>query len=263
LKVKSRPSSVLVTRPAHQADHLVDLIEQRGWRAIRFPVLEILPVTYSDKVKNQLQRLHCFDALIFISANAVNFALQANGGKIDSFKNHRIAAVGRATAKALEAVGLPVAWVPSTGFNSEALLAMPEFKAVKGQSLLIVRGEGGLETLAETLRARGAVVEYLEVYRRIKPECNNRQVIQLLKRRELDVITVTSGEALQNLVDMLDQDSRPEMLAVPLVVISERMKDLAETMGFKQIIIADSPADAAILEKVTTVCNGEYSGRIE
>lgn len=251
---KSRPVSVLVTRPAHQAGYLVDLIEQRGWCAIRFPVLEILPVTHSDKVKNLLQRLHCFDALIFISANAVNFALQANGGRIDPFKNHRIAAVGRATAKALEAAGLAVAWVPATGFNSEALLDMPEFKVVEGRSFLIVRGEGGLETLANTLRARGATVEYLEVYRRIKPEPDSRQVVQLLERRELDAITVTSGEALQNLTDMLGRDRRPELLAVPLVVISERMKDLAETMGFKRISVADSPADAAILEKVTTVC---------
>lgn len=253
---------MLVTRPAHQADHLVDLVERQGARAIRFPVLGILPMPQSDKVKNILNKLPCFDVLLFVSANAVNFALQANGGKIDPFKNHRIAAVGRATAKALETAGLPVSWVPESGFNSEALLAMPELQSVKGMRFLIVRGEGGRETLADTLNARGAVVEYLEVYKRIKPETDNSQVVQLLERRELDVVTATSGEALQNLTDMLNRDGL-ELLSVPLVVVSERMKGMAEAMGYKRIAIAESPTDAAILEKVTTVCNGEYSGRIE
>ncbi|MGR9115449.1 MAG: uroporphyrinogen-III synthase [Gammaproteobacteria bacterium] len=252
-----RPRCVLVTRPTHQSVQLSELIEQRGWRVVRFPTLEILPAFHSNKVARLLRRLHDFDTLIFISANAVNFALQANGGKIDPFNNHRIAAVGRATARALEAAGLRVALLPSTGFNSEALLDLPEFRVVKGQSFLIVRGEGGRETLADTLRDRGAIVEYLEVYKRIRPKSDNGQVAQLLKSRELDVITITSGEALQNFMAMLDRESQHMALAVPLIVISERMKEIAEELGFKTILIADSPADAAIFEKVTTVCNGE------
>ena len=254
---------MLVTRPVHQSGHLIELIEQRGWRAIQFPAIEILPAIHSGRVEILLQRLYCFDTLIFISANAVNFALQANGGKIDLFKNHRIAAVGGATAKALEAAGLAVTWTPAAGFNSEALLEMPAFKEVKGRSVMIVRGEGGRETLADTLRARGAIVEYLEVYRRVKPECDPGLVVRLLENHELDVITITSGEALRNFMEMLGRVIRFETLAVPLVVISERLKDMAETMGFQKIAIADSPADAAILEKVTSMYNGEYSGRIE
>ncbi|MGR9045302.1 MAG: uroporphyrinogen-III synthase [Gammaproteobacteria bacterium] len=255
--------TVLVTRPAHQAEHLVELIERRGWRAVLFPVLEILPVMGSEKLNSLLPRLEHFDILIFISANAVNFALQANGGKIDLFENHRIAAVGRATAKALEMAGLSVDWLPTSGFNSEALLEMPAFQRVEGRSLLIVRGEGGRETLADTLRARGATVEYLEVYKRIRPESDNRPVVRLLERHELDVITLTSGEALQNLMVMLGQNCRSELCTVPLVVISQRMKDMAEAMGFETVMVADSPADTAMIETITKVCNGEYSGRIE
>ncbi len=263
MNIPSRPVAVLVTRPAHQAAHLAELVEQRGWRAVRFPALEIIPVKPVDKVNSMLQRIDLFDALIFISVNAVNFALQANDGKIDRFKNHRIAAVGRATATALETAGLAVTWVPEAGFNSEALLAMPELQAIGGRSFLLVRGESGRELLADTLRARGATVEYLEVYRRIQPECDNTFVKQLLSRRELDVITVTSVEALENLTAMLGLQIQDKVLLVPLVVISERMRNKARAMGFKRIVIADSPSDAAIVETVSTVCNGEYSGRIE
>ncbi|MGR9053083.1 MAG: uroporphyrinogen-III synthase, partial [Gammaproteobacteria bacterium] len=164
----SRPFTILVTRPSHQAGRLAALIGQKRWRAVLFPTLEIVPNLQSDSFHCLFDRLEKFDQSIFISANAVNFAVSANNGKIDTFSNHRIAAVGRATADALVALGLKVC-VPDTGNDSESLLAMSEFENVSGQSILIIRGEGGRETLADTLRERGAKVEYLEVYRRIKP----------------------------------------------------------------------------------------------
>ena len=254
---------VLVTRPEHQADNLVRLIERRGWHAIRFPVLEIVPAVKPDAQPFSCVRDKRFDAVIFISANAVNFALRANSGKIDPFKNHRIAAIGRATAKALEVAGLRVDWLPEAGFSSEALLAIPQFQTVKGQSFLIVRGEGGREELADALRERGAIVEYLEVYKRTKPNGDNRAVVRLIENRKLNVVTVTSGEGLQNLLEMLGLEIRSRLLSIPLVVISDRMKELAIGMGFESIAVTDNPADAAILEKVKTLIDGEYSGRIE
>lgn len=260
---RSKPFSVLITRPEHQSNNLVRLVESRGWQAVRFPTLDIAPVPRSVGLKEQLKRLQDFDDIVFISANAVNFALQANNGKIAPFKHCKIAAVGKSTAKALESAGIAVDWVPGEGFNSEALLAMPHFHDVEGHSVLIVRGEGGREKLADTLRDRGARVDYLEVYKRIKPKSDALTVVNLLKRGDLDVITVTSGEALLNLVDMIAKDARHEMLSVPLITISERMRELAENIGFKRIMIASGPDDQAIVEKVTTVCNGEECGRID
>lgn len=256
-----KPFSVLITRPGHQSDNLARLVESRGWHAILLPALEIAPMPRSIELIERLERLRDYDCLIFISANAVNFALQANNGRIGPFKNCKIAAVGRSTAKALESAGIVVDWVPDTGFNSEALLAMPPFQEVDGRSLLIVRGKGGREKLADTLRERGARVDYLEVYERVQPKTDTSRVVNLLKRGELDVITVTSGEALLNLVGMLAEEAWPEMASVPLVVIGERMHRLAEHIGFKRIAIALGPDDEAIVEKVTTVCNGEECGR--
>ncbi len=253
----AKPISVLVTRPVHQAHNLARLIESRGWQAVRFPVLEIVPMPCSTGGFEKLERLQYFDCLIFVSANAVNFALQANNGKIAPFKQCKIASVGKATARTLESAGLVVDWVPNTGFDSEALLAMPYFQNVEGRAFLIVRGEGGREKLADTLRERGATVEYWEVYQRIRPQSDVQPVVDLLKRRELSLITVSSGEALLNLVEMLGSYAKSELMSVPLVVISERMKYLAEDIGFKRIALASGPDDEAIVQKVTTVCNGE------
>jgi uroporphyrinogen-III synthase len=248
---------VLVTRPAHQAENLSRLIQERGGEAIRFPVLDIVARDNIDEVRHAFKNLDKFQWVVFISPNAVNFALKANNGKIDRLKAARFAAVGRATAQALEAAGLAVDVVPEKGYTSEALLAMPQMQQVKGQSCLIVRGEGGREELANTLRGRGAKVQYLEVYKRTIPSIDNSQVVQLLAQHRLDVITITSGEALQNLLIMLGEKNHQLLLPIPMVVVSDRIGQLAAGMGFKRIAVTENPADTAILETVTIVCNGE------
>lgn len=246
-----------MTRPAHQAENLSRLIQGRGGEAVRFPVLDIVARDNIEEVQYALKNLDKFQWVVFISPNAVNFALKANNGKIDRLKTVRFAAVGRATAQALEAAGLTVDVVPEQGYTSEALLAMPQMQQVKGQACLIVRGEGGREELANTLRSRGAVVQYLEVYKRTIPSIDSSQVVQLLAQHRLDVITVTSGEALQNLLIMLGENNHQLLLPIPIVVVSDRIRQLAAGMGFKRIAVTENPADTAILETVTIICNGE------
>jgi uroporphyrinogen-III synthase len=250
-------SHILVTRPEHQAENLSRLIEQRGGIAVRFPTLEIVLRDDGCEIKDTLANLDKFQWVVFISANAVNFALKANSGKIARTKSVRFAAVGQATAQALRMAGVSVDLVPESGCNSEALLAMPQLQQVEGQKCLIVRGEGGREQLATTLRSRGADVDYLEVYKRIIPRIDNSPVVQLLARRSLDVITVTSAEALQNLRLMLDETNNKLLSLIPLVVVSDRIRCIAAEMGFNRIIVTDSPTDTAILETVITCVTGE------
>jgi len=258
---------VLVTRPEHQAENLSRLIEQQGGIAVRFPTLEIVARNDpGDEIKNTLANLDRFHWVIFISANAVNFALKANSGKIPriisglSLQNgsrRRFAAVGQSTAQAMKTAGLPVDLVPEQGYNSEALLAMPQLQQVEGRNCLIVRGEGGREQLATTLRSRGAEVSYLEVYKRVIPRIDSSPIVALLAQRQLDVITVTSAEALQNLSLMLGKNNNKLLLSVPLVVVSDRIRQQAFDMGFNRITVTDSPIDTAILETVITCVTGE------
>lgn len=258
---------ILVTRPEHQAENLSRLIEQQGGIAVRFPTLEIVARDdIDDKIKNTLANLDQFQWIIFISTNAVNFALQANSGKIPriisglSLPNRSrggFAAVGQSTAQAMKKAGLPVDLVPEKGYNSEALLAMSQLQQVQGQNCLIVRGEGGHEQLATTLRSRGADVSYLEVYKRVIPRIDSSPVVELLAQHGLDVITVTSAEALQNLSSMLGKKNNKLLLSIPLVVVSDRIGRQASDMGFNRITVTDSPIDTAILETVITCVTGE------
>lgn len=249
---------VLVTRPKHQAENLSRLIEEQGGIAVRFPTLDIVPRD-DDAIKSDLANLDRFQWVVFISVNAVNFALKANSGKIGYTESVRFAAVGKSTAQAMKMAGLPVDLMPENGYNSEALLAMPQLQQVEGQNFLIVRGEGGREQLATTLRSRGAAVNYLEVYKRIIPRIDSSPVMELLAQHRLDVITVTSAEALQNLSLMLGEKNNNNKLLslIPLVVVSDRIRCIAADMGFNRITVTDSPNDTAILETVITSVTGE------
>jgi uroporphyrinogen-III synthase len=248
---------VLVTRPKHQAENLSRLIEEQGGIAVRFPTLDIVPRD-DNELKLNLANLGRFQWVVFISVNAVNFALKANSGKIGYTESVRFAAVGKSTAQAMKMAGLPVDLMPENGHNSEALLAMPQLQQVEGQNFLIVRGEGGREQLATTLRSRGAAVNYLEVYKRVIPRINSSPVIELLAQHRLDVITVTSAEALQNLSLMLGEKNNNKLLSsIPLVVVSDRIRCIAADMGFNRITVTDSPNDTAILETVITCVTGE------
>ncbi len=256
-------SHVLVTRPAHQAENLCRLIEQQGGIAIRFPTLEIVgmdtpldnPPDNPAIATNPLSKLSNCCWLIFISANAVNFALKANGGKIADFKATRIAAIGQATARELQLSGLQVDLIPNAGFDSEALLAMPDMQQVDGQDILIIRGQGGREELANVLRSRGVNVSYWEVYQRIMPSIDTTEVVDLIEQCKLDAIIVTSCEALQNLLTMLGSNYKNKLTMIPLVVISDRMRRLAVEIGFTQIAVAESPSGQAILDTVCALIN--------
>lgn len=249
-------ATILVTRPRHQAQGLCQLIDEQGGKAIALPTLEIVASDNLTQIQNTLASLEQFQWLVFISANAVNFALLANGGKIAPTKSARFVAIGQATAQALLDAGLPVDVIPENGYNSEALLATAQLQQLQGQQVLIIRGEGGREELATVLRARGANVEYLSVYKRLLPTFEANNLNQLLSQRQLHLITISSGEALQNLVTLVEPSQQFALRELPLVVISERIKALATDLGFKRIAVSSSPANTAILETIIIVCNG-------
>ena len=248
-----------MTRPVLQAKNLCRLLAENDGVALCFPTLEISGVTPEPTI---LQAAAVSDWLIFTSSNAVDFAIKAFGGKMPSLNaGLRIAAVGQATASALLQAGWRVDCVPVSEFSSEGLLAEAPLQVVAGAHCTIVRGVGGREKLAEALISRGAIVSYLEVYSRSQPDVDCTELVDSLRNNQLQAITVTSVEALQNLTHMLDAEVAVLLRSLPLVVVSDRIKKTAEQLGFKQIAVSRQPTDAAILEILTTLLNGENSGR--
>ncbi|WP_455209350.1 uroporphyrinogen-III synthase [Kaarinaea lacus] len=243
--------TVLVTRPAHQALHLCNLIEAQGGTALQFPLLAIIEPSDPAALRSITQRLAEFDIVIFISPNAVDRGMQIIeelGGLPDGIK---VAAVGQGSARHLDQRGIRTDIFPSQQFNSEALLAMEEMQSVGGKRIVIYRGEGGRELLATTLRERGAAVEYAECYRREKPDNDPKELVKQLSQGEIDIVTVTSNESLQNLYDLVAGPAHSVLLQLPIIALSERTSRLAQELGFKlPAIIAEKPVDEEIVRAI-------------
>ena len=240
--------NVLVTRPAEQASVLAEAIQQARGRPIRFPALEILGPEDKHQVSKTLADLSVFDLLIFVSANAVRYAFPLMPDNIPL--ELPIAAIGNRTASALEEVGLSPTLQPTTDFSSEGLLALPPLACVQDKNILIVRGNGGRETLKTTLQQRGAQVRYVEVYRRQLPQRNPENLLQNWAQM-VDVVTVSSQQTLRNLFTLLGTPGLSLLQQTPLLVVSERIAQYAAEQGCEVIYVAASALDADIL---STLC---------
>jgi len=240
---------VMVTRPAHQAEALCTLIQRQGGSVCRFPVLEILEPLDPGPLQAIIPQLEQYDWAVFISANAVERALTpilaVRSWPVDT----RIAVIGRRSAQALQHYGLEADLFPTTQFNSEALLALPALQQIRNQRFVIFRGNGGREYLATTLRRRGAQVDYIEAYRRVRPSVDPLPLVTQWQREGVDIIVVNSAESLKNLVTLLGEVGAAWLRRTRLLLVSERQVPLAQQLGFEQSpLVAENATDEAVLQ---------------
>ncbi|MDR0564728.1 MAG: uroporphyrinogen-III synthase [Azoarcus sp.] len=239
---------IAVTRPVHQAETLCRAIEEAGGEALRFPLLEIVPIADSAAFAPIAARLSSFDFAFFVSPNAVEHGLAG----LRHFRawppNLRVAAVGQGSARALKANGFDNVLVPTEGFDSEAVLALPEFApdAIRGHAVLIMRGESGRELLGETLMARGAHVEYLACYQRRCPDTDPSPLLKRAAHGELDALSITSSEASDYLVKIVGEKGLGCLLPIPVFVPHPRVAEHCRRHGFKQIVTVPSGDDVLL-----------------
>jgi uroporphyrinogen-III synthase len=245
---------ILVTRPRDQAVTLARQIEQAGGIPLLFPLLEIAPAEDAETLRGQVSRLAQFNLAVFISPNAVKYgmaAIRAAGmlpqsagyaGNMSLPPALKFATVGQGSAKALREQGIPDAIAPTERFDSEGLLGLPELQNVAGWRVMIFRGDGGRELLGDTLKARGATVEYAACYRRSKPQWDASALLGAAP----DAITVTSSEALGHLWQMLGDAQRDSLCNTPLFVQHLRIAELAQQQGWQQVQLAAAGEDGLL-----------------
>lgn len=242
---------VLVIRPATQAADICSALAAMDCEVIRHPMLEIKALAETPAIKSQFMNIDSYDVVIVISSNAAEIGLSHMDqywplGQFNVSGPLGIdwVAIGPVTARVMREQGLDVK-IPASRFDSESALIMPELENVAGKKVLIWRGVGGREKLASTLRERGAEVFYSELYERLVPDYDDQQWQQALAQQPL--LMVSSGQGLEAIVS---QQPRIADKIRGIIAPSQRVAELAESLGVTQIEMADSALDADMLAAV-------------
>ena len=214
---------VLVTRPEQQAMPLCRLLENQGASTLRLPAIEIKAMTEGRReTAARLGALEDFDVIIFTSANAVRFG----AALLDQKRDLTLAAMGPATARALNQAGYRVAVQPPQAFDSESLLRHPMLERPAGRRILIVKGADGRAFLEQELAQRGAQVMTADVYQRV-PAVPSQAVLAVLLDRftagVVQVVTATSVDIARSLLGMASPALRGEFEHVHWLVPGARV----------------------------------------
>jgi uroporphyrinogen-III synthase len=245
---------IVVTRPPHQAGELARRIKAAGGSPLLFPTIEIRDIEDPVPLLGLVDRLDQFDLAVFVSPNAAEkgmalvTARRAWPGKL------KVAAVGGGGVSALERHGVTGVMAPVGRYDSEALLDLPALALVYGRRIVVFRGVGGRELLSETLRERGAVVEYAECYQRVRPELDAGLLLRAWAGNKLDAVTVSSSEGLRNLFEMVTAPGRERLQRTPLFVPHPRIADAAGSLEIQRVIVT-GPGDEGLLTGLAAYFN--------
>lgn len=260
--------NVLLTRPTLQALKLRKRIEALGGAVLSLPLLEIDPVLDSasiERIKTKIMGLDQYDIALFISTNAASLGMEWIGQYWPQLPVGLEAyAVGPSTGELLQQLPWQVHY-SSTGITSEHLLELPGLQDVSGKRVALFRGKGGRELLAETLRERGARVDYIELYQRRVPIYDRGEILTQIHESRINVVVLTSLQILENFLQLLGlrvfsadvtqpaQGSTAKALmdmqqTLCLVVPSLRVQNIAKAAGFSRVVVASGADDESILD---------------
>lgn len=239
--------ALLITRPRGQARPLARAAQQTGWQTVCLPLFEVSNIGSEADRREALEARADAHWWIFTSVNAVAAARRAAPERWA-----RCAAIGAATARALDEAGHPVGAMPEESYSTEALLALPEFQEVAEQHIVIVGNETARPALREQLTERGARVESLPVYRLETIEHDAATVAESV--HDAGIAVLTSASAADRLWALADAPTRRRLAHMPLVVPSERVADHCKRHGMSgPHAVAQPMSNAALLAAADTL----------
>jgi uroporphyrinogen-III synthase len=254
----------------------VNGLRAAGLDAQALPLIEIAGPPDPQRVRDVWQRIGSFDALMFVSANAVEqfFALRPDATPVSVLQPHFFV-TGPGSVAALRKAGVARDRIAAPDeaaaqFDSEALWAVVQNQVQAGWRVLIVRGNTDGETsdgvaasngvgggvgvgrdwFAARLKEKGASVEFLVSYERRAPVLT-AEVLALVHAAAQDgsVWLFSSSEAISNLCTMAAGQSWQQALAV---ATHPRIAGAARAAGFAQVREA-SPALSDLVASIESL----------
>ncbi|WP_231353355.1 uroporphyrinogen-III synthase [Pseudomonas tussilaginis] len=239
---------LLLTRPAEECTALAQVLAEQGVASSSLPLLEIEALSLDEPQCDLLRTLDRYAAIIVVSKPAARLGLAQASCFWPHLPPLAWFTVGAASAQILQAHGCQVSF-PEAGDDSEALLQLPALHqaiAVAAPRVLIMRGEGGRELLAERLAEQGASVDYLQLYRRQLPAYPNGALSSRVVGERLNGLVVSSGQGFEHL-RQLAGDDWPQLARLPLFVPSPRVAAQARDAGAQNVVDCRGASAAALL----------------
>jgi uroporphyrinogen-III synthase len=243
---------VLVTRAQHQASELAERLRELGLEPVLLPVIEIAEPTSFAALDDAQAALQGFQWVIFTSANAVEAAQRRGFSKIEGV---RVAAIGQATARALEAIGVVADLVPGQAVaEAMAQELLPHARQSDGNAtrFLLLRAEEARDVLPEMLRSAGGDVTIAAAYRNMIPAGSVEAIREMFAKPEMspDAIPFTSSSSARNLL-ALCQAAGVELPAAALrVSIGSITSQTLRELGYPPDAEAPSASVQSLAETV-------------
>lgn len=244
---------VLITRPRAQADDFADKLRSAGFEPILFPVIEIQPIENNIALERALEKLNCYEWVVFTSVNAipptVSPHFQRKWGECPKgTRGAKIAAIGPKTAEALRKRGIEPDFVPDE-YVAEAIL--PGLGDLQGKWVLLPRAEIARADLPEAIAKAGGIPHEIIVYRTL-PATIDPDGLNALKSG-VDVVTFTSASTVENFVAICKQNGL-DPLNLPsnplFACIGPITEQAAREAGFENVVVAEEYTTDGLVEEI-------------
>jgi len=245
--------NIFITRPEALASSLCQKIQDLGHRPECIPMIEIQPAPHYTLAQG-LELFQQINIAVFTSQAAVRYAAPLIQAHPSRWPAITYMAIGPGTQQALQALGIQRVIIPEAPpYETESLLKLKNLKSILGTSIAIVKGEGGRTLLAETLKARGALVHPLVVYLRCLPSYDATAMLAAWDQDPPDLSVSTSISALEHLIALFPPAALHHLQQHPIVVVGSRMLKLAHQRGFEKPLLATGADDSAIISAIIKV----------
>jgi uroporphyrinogen III methyltransferase/synthase len=250
---------VLVTRAPEQAGELIHALAQAGAEAVLVPLVRLAAPEDPAPLDAALDRLACYDAVVFTSANAVRFTAQraAQRGIVLSTGAARVVCVGPATAQAALDAGFPVHRAPPARYDAEAVLEQLLAEGpVRGRRFLVPRSDLARDVLPDGLRTAGAQVDAVVAYRNAPAEIDAEWLREELAADRLDALTFASPSAARRFCALLDAPARAGAARATVAAIGPVTARALAELGLPAQVVAGSATAAGLVEELAHAMAG-------
>ncbi len=238
---------ILVTRPAGQADSIIEDITQRGGEAMHLPLIEIIPATDTQELTSAITEAWSFDWIIFTSVNGVDHfckELRLLGRDPRALGTAQIAAIGPATATALEDHGFVCDLIP-TRWLSEGFVEA--FKHDGDQKrFLLIQAERGRDVLRKELIAAGHEVRQVAAYASQATTADSQTAVRMIEQFPVTWILLTSSFIAETAVNVFGTHLHSWKIASISPITSSKLTQLGYTVTTE----ATEPTMASLLDSI-------------